>query len=305
MTFPSLPPSGFQIISATLLLSLLTGVRSQAPGFDRLNVDTPNPVGECGTTKFQWQGGQPPFTLHITFQKNNSVFYEFANLTGTAQTWQAAIPAGNVLYLELFDSSDNGSSAFSHSFTIQPGNDACLPSATATSSNTSTVATNSDYPSTGGFTPTSSPVTLPSNPAVADPSGKVSTRALSTGAIAGIAVASLVAGLLIALGVWLIRKRKKPSSSPRIPTQRQLDTYHYPQPSRSDDGWSVTTPRDPEDELRSQPDEDKTGPSWDPSLFVREKTPSPSPPMDHPVVTRQGLYILEYILDSPSSHRLQ
>lgn len=59
-------------------------------------------------------------------------------------------------------------------------------------------------------------------------------------------------------------------------------------PPKSDDGWSVTTPRDPEDDLHSQPGEAKTGLSWDPRLFAHESTPSPSPPVENPVSTRQG-----------------
>ncbi|KAM5545363.1 hypothetical protein V8D89_000976 [Ganoderma adspersum] len=292
MTFPSPPPSSFRFVRTALyFLWLLGGVHSQRnrTGF---NIDTPDAIAECQATKLTWEGGQPPFTLNIHFYHNNSLFHGFSNLSGTALSWQATISAGNSLYLELFDSSNNTSLAFSGPFTIQSGNDACLQSLTA-SSGISTVATSSDYTSTGGYSSLSpsatSPTSSPSDAGLSGPSSKTSSHTLSTGAIVGVAVASLAAGILIALLLWLIWRRRKHPSRP-LANQRQLDTYRYSGPPKSDDGWSVTTPRDPEDELHSQPGEAKTGLSWDPHLFAREGAPSPSPPAEHPVATRQVIH---------------
>ncbi|PIL28511.1 hypothetical protein GSI_08549 [Ganoderma sinense ZZ0214-1] len=283
MTPPSLPPSGFQFVRTALLcLWLLRGVHYGTG----LEIDTPQNLTECETTKLIWSGGHPPFTLQILYQ-NNSLVQEFNNINNNFLFWTANVTAGTGLSLELFDSSNSTGPAFSGTFSVQSGNDTtCLQSSSTTSPvySTGTASSSSTSPSATSSIPS------PTEAGVSGPPSRLSKNALSTGAIASIAVASLVAGLLIALGVWLIRRRRKSSSRPRIPNQQQLDTYRYSGPPKSDDGWSVTTPRDPEDDLRSQPDEAKAGLSWDPRLFAQETTPSPSPPMEHPVVTRQVVY---------------
>ena len=131
MTFRSLPPSSIQIVSAGLVIfSLLSGAHP-------LNVDTPNDVSECETTRLTWEGDHAPFILNIQFNQNGSLFKSFANLSGNAMNWRAAVPAGSTLHLELLDSSDKGPSAFSGPFTILSGSDSCLNSS-ATSSSAST-----------------------------------------------------------------------------------------------------------------------------------------------------------------------
>ncbi|KAM5546301.1 hypothetical protein V8D89_000427 [Ganoderma adspersum] len=92
MTFPSLPPSGLQVVWTALFLWLVHGVHSGAG----LNIDTPGPLRE------------------------------FNNLTRSPFLWQAKVLAGSQLYLGLFDSSDNETVAFSGAFDIQSGDGTCL-----------------------------------------------------------------------------------------------------------------------------------------------------------------------------------
>ena len=131
MKFPSLPPSSFQFVWTTLLfLWLPRGV--YGTGFE---IDTPprDTLTQCETTKLTWKGGDPPFTLHIRYQKDNSLVQEFHNLTNNSLLWLVNVTAGSQLYLELLDSSDGGKPADSATFVIQPGNDSCLQSSAASS----------------------------------------------------------------------------------------------------------------------------------------------------------------------------
>ena len=132
MVFFSPSPSTFQVVCAGLaIFPLFSGVHS-------LDVDTPNNISGCETMKLSWNGEQPPFSLYILFQQNNSIVHEFDNINNTSLFWQAAVPAGAALYLELSDSSPNNYPSYSGNFQVLPGSDACLQSSTVTSSSTGT-----------------------------------------------------------------------------------------------------------------------------------------------------------------------
>ena len=130
MAFPSnsqLPLSPQFVRTALLLLGLLCGVHR----VNGLQIDTPFPIRECDLEKLNWGGGQAPFTLNIRFESNSSILEGFTNLTGSTLLWQAKVPAGSQLYLEIIDSSNNKTGSLSGTFIIQPGNDTCLQYSTA------------------------------------------------------------------------------------------------------------------------------------------------------------------------------
>ncbi|KAJ7205570.1 hypothetical protein B0H12DRAFT_1243441 [Mycena haematopus] len=112
-------------VLCALLFIAGIGVNAETP----LVIGTPSNVTQCGMTNVTWSGGLPPYT--VFFNSLDATMPAGGDLAaGTFNTsilWSVAEPAGQGLFLSVFDFGD--SFATSGRFVVQPSDDAsCLAS---------------------------------------------------------------------------------------------------------------------------------------------------------------------------------
>ncbi|KAF7375590.1 hypothetical protein MSAN_00447600 [Mycena sanguinolenta] len=119
----------FDVRTLLLIASIGTNARAQTQPSEPLVIDIPSNVTQCGATNVTWSGGVPPYT--ILFNSLDPNMPASGNLAaGTFNTsllWTVAEPAGQGLFLSVFDF--GVSTATSQRFVVQPSDGtSCLPS---------------------------------------------------------------------------------------------------------------------------------------------------------------------------------
>ncbi|VDC07662.1 unnamed protein product [Peniophora sp. CBMAI 1063] len=181
-------------------------------GAAQITIDAPTTqvaAIQCEVYQIIWAGGTAPYEIHLEDGDGKNFIEEIASSTsGSSITWIVNQPAGSILSFAIQDAA--GVVGSSSQFTVQMStNSGCLnPSASETSSTpvSTTMASSTDASRTSSTTSSASSLP-PSKSSVASPSASSSPKALSAGAIAGIAVGAACCALLILGGVmWIVRR---------------------------------------------------------------------------------------------------